>query len=401
MDNQTLQELISRVGSLEAQISKDSFSAVDIYRKYIDVANRLKIPVVATNPTIGNVGDIVCVVTTFKMCTVASLTAPTWTALLSATGDGSSLTNINIIRTMTAGPAITAGDVVCIGPYQSDGGITLDAKGTANASKSFNITVGNNSNRILVVFVAGAGHASADTATYASVSMTRITTATYGAIFYLVAPATGTNTFALTSVDAAAGFSCAWYSCYNAKQTGQPDASLCDAGDAAVSISTVLNGCLVLCGAAGSSIASSDCPYESQTVGGITTGSSGIVYPAGTTINLDLTNGGSNPVSQLFSIAPATAVTENVIQPASASNVNNQYFKPYNNVVGIAPSAISATASGTVYLGGVVTGLTGLSTTNKIYYLSNTAGLISTTAGTNSKKIGINLSTTSLLLQLS
>lgn len=46
---------------------------------------------------------------------------------------------------------------------------------------------------------------------------------------------------------------------------------------------------------------------------------------------------------------------------------------------------------------GVVTGLSGL-TAGAIYYLSNTVGAISTTAGTVTKKIGRALSATTLLI---
>lgn len=407
MDNEIIQNLISRIESLESQVSRDSFSAEEIYRKYINVANRFKIPVVSTNPTIGNIGDIVCVVTTFKICTVASTTAPTWTALLSGTGDGSALTGISTLKnTFTAGPQCIAGKVVCAGPYQSDGGVTLDAKTVTNNTKSFSFTVGSNSNRILVLIALNTT-GNVFTVTYNGVSMTNVQNSGYygyNAVFYLVAPDTGSHTIATSSTDAAAGFYWSVYSYYNAAQTGQPDFSAKQTNPSGYSQNVVTDGCLVVgAGVAnGVTVSGTSYTYNIQTTAftQIDSGDSGVVFPAGQAVTITATSGGT-AVGYLFGIAPFTTVSEFVIQPASASNVNNQFFKPYNNIVGIVPSTINAGASGNVILNGVATGLSGLSDTIKTYYLSDTAGAVATTAGTNSKKIGINLSTSTLLLQLS
>ena len=78
-------DLSTRVAQLERSLQQltdeyylNNFTSSKDYNKYSRFNTRMKVPVVATDPTVGDVGDIVCVVTKLKICTVASLTAPTW-----------------------------------------------------------------------------------------------------------------------------------------------------------------------------------------------------------------------------------------------------------------------------------------------------------------------------------
>lgn len=57
----------------------NNFTASKDYNKYSRFNVRMKVPHYAANPTIGDVGDIVEVGGKLKICTVASLTAPTFT----------------------------------------------------------------------------------------------------------------------------------------------------------------------------------------------------------------------------------------------------------------------------------------------------------------------------------
>ena len=68
------------------------------------------------------------------------------------------------------------------------------------------------------------------------------------------------------------------------------------------------------------------------------------------------------------------------------------------NFIGFATASVSAAANAVIKLIGAITGLTGL-TTGVTYYLSNTPGAIASSAGTVSKKVGISLSTTDLLIK--
>lgn len=66
--------------------------------------------------------------------------------------------------------------------------------------------------------------------------------------------------------------------------------------------------------------------------------------------------------------------------------------------VGMVPSSISSLASGTIRLAGSVTGLSAL-TPGATYYISATAGALTSTAPPNSRKLGVADSTSSLVLK--
>lgn len=89
--------------------------------------------------------------------------------------------------------------------------------------------------------------------------------------------------------------------------------------------------------------------------------------------------------------------TQTVAGRAYKSNAlqSNEYS---NNVIGIVNSTVTAGNSASVTLGGVSTHLTGL-TAGTTYYLSDTDGALSSSAGTVSRKVGLALSTTELLLK--
>lgn len=59
----------------------NNFTSSKDYNKYSRFNSRLKVPSSVANPTIGEVGDIVEVGGKLKICTTASLTAPTWTVV--------------------------------------------------------------------------------------------------------------------------------------------------------------------------------------------------------------------------------------------------------------------------------------------------------------------------------
>ena len=69
-----------------------------------------------------------------------------------------------------------------------------------------------------------------------------------------------------------------------------------------------------------------------------------------------------------------------------------------NNFIGFANANISASSSGIVIVSGVASGFTSLSS-GSTYYLNDTNGTIGTSAGSQSRKIGIALSATTLLIK--
>jgi hypothetical protein len=81
-----------------------------------------------------------------------------------------------------------------------------------------------------------------------------------------------------------------------------------------------------------------------------------------------------------------------------ASTTSNSGLGQTENFIGFANAGASAAANVAVKMIGMVTGLSGL-TAGSTYYLSNTAGLLSLTPGTVSKKVGLALSATELLIK--
>ena len=75
----TLENLQAQIDELSGLISKNNFSASQDFPKYSRFKTRLQVPTFSANPTIGAIGDLVCVGGKLKICTVASATAPTWT----------------------------------------------------------------------------------------------------------------------------------------------------------------------------------------------------------------------------------------------------------------------------------------------------------------------------------
>lgn len=73
------------------------------------------------------------------------------------------------------------------------------------------------------------------------------------------------------------------------------------------------------------------------------------------------------------------------------------YSYYYNNFIGFNQSAVAAAGTARIISSGIMGGFTGL-TPGAVYYLSNTAGAISSSAGSNSVKIGRAVSTTELLI---
>jgi hypothetical protein len=79
------------------------------------------------------------------------------------------------------------------------------------------------------------------------------------------------------------------------------------------------------------------------------------------------------------------------------ADADNTYSSSAASAVGIAPDAITSGASGSIRLQGRVTGLAGLST-GTTYYVSATAGALTSTAPSNTRIIGGADSTTSVVL---
>jgi hypothetical protein len=74
-----VQELERQLSELREVVYKNNFTSSQDFNKYSRFNSRLKVPNYTSNPTIGEVGDIIEVGGKLKICTTASTTAPTWT----------------------------------------------------------------------------------------------------------------------------------------------------------------------------------------------------------------------------------------------------------------------------------------------------------------------------------
>lgn len=74
-----IKKLEQDLKDLNDEFYLNNFTSSKDYNKYSRFNSRLKVPTLTADPTIGEVGDIVAVSGILKICTVASLTAPTWT----------------------------------------------------------------------------------------------------------------------------------------------------------------------------------------------------------------------------------------------------------------------------------------------------------------------------------
>lgn len=102
-------------------------------------------------------------------------------------------------------------------------------------------------NRILFVYVSENSTVGITSVTYNSVAMTSIGNVNGSrrmALYYLVAPASGANTVAVTFASASSNIRCASVSYTGAKQTGQPDSSnSTNVSNGTISTTVVTGGC--------------------------------------------------------------------------------------------------------------------------------------------------------------
>lgn len=311
-----------------------------------------------------------------------------------------SASQTKVFSTFTANEAISAGAAVAASLYQTDGGVLFDNSTSANFASNGTVafTVGNNSNRILVAILIGTGSSNTPTApTYNGVSFTNVlsntTTNCQIAVYYLIAPATGSNTFAFgtNGVGSTAG-GYALFSYYNAKQTSPIDNST-----SAVSNTTTFNpstlGDLMLgfsaCNGSISTFNSLNNTVTGNRVGG---GDWGELFPKVTTTITASNNSGSQ-ITGAVAILPFSSPSLDGAQNASSALANARS----SAFVGFAQGSASAGGTIAVTTGGVATGLSGLSPGAQLY-LNNTPGSVGASPGTQTRKVGIALDTTSVLV---
>lgn len=318
----------------------------------------------------------------------------------------------NGLLNLVYGEDIDAGEAVCSGYYQADGGIIFDAvasktgtiaSGGGSATQA--VTIGNHTNRVLLVVLntTASSLGEATGVTFNGVAMTRIAHQSYSSgngfldIYALFAPdiTTANFSFTLPGAGGTQTYSLAAYSYYNVTQAVHLVSST---GVSATTISLnttpTLDGALILSGLARTSgsfssiVNSSNNAVNLSTNNTLHTGDSGFVYPKKlTTVSADL--GGSN-YAALASVAlsPITAPTLGVALKASAAALANACnLNKAENFIGFATETKTVGNSGIIRLDGYDDNQSNLQAFST-YYLSNTPGAIDTSAGAISKKVG-------------
>jgi len=314
-----------------------------------------------------------------------------------------------LVRNFIARENLNTGQGVSLYPYQSDGGVLLDSTASCGATPNTGgtIAVANNTNRKMIIFASAVNNSTAVTCTVGGNGATQIqgTTSPNNYAFYIDAPATGSPAIAFNTT-------CSWtaYSIYNAAQGAPENSAITSSSGGAITLSTVADGAMTFtacgsgqdnvtglgwagAGAFGGSLAAGDA------TGRVVSCYSGQVFPNAVSVSATLSTGGFSMTCINVSIAPVTApVYGGVILSSAVNNSLSQYVNRSTAFVGF----VSATTTSGNLAPVVTSGAAYVSTTlvgNLTYYLSNSTGAVSNVAGTNSKKVGqaINSSTLNVI----
>ena len=324
--------------------------------------------------------------------------------------------------TYTAGEAITIGQPLHYSPYTQNGlPVTYDSNNSGNffsgTSNSISITVGNNSNRLLIADIMVPAGAAVTSVTYNGVAMTQIDTQALpnsGNIQYsfrLIAPSTGANNLTVnTSGSLALGLAVIGTSYYNADQTTPVEVSAksttSGGGTFNQNITPLTGGAMLHAGYAynatsGTStisfggIAGVNLVDISGTLGSAKANAPAVLeVPAAITIANTHTGSSFRGVIAL-AIKPSQTQAAGVVKASAAAGTTFTAAK--QDFVGFATQSVTAGSPVITQVALVATGLSGL-TIGKYYYLQNTAGAIGLTAGTVSKIVAKAISTTTAII---
>ena len=350
------------------------------------------------------------------------------------TWDGSTLDVVGVQKMsmiLTAGEAISYGNACAAGLYQSDGGIHKDmyANGTytdtgSGYTETNAFTIANQANRVLVIVLTGPFNngnsrlTGSSTATWNGVSMTNIgssqviypTGAPCNSIcgFILANPDSGTHNLVLgnlggTGLNHRGGVWTA-YSLYNCKQSGIPLASVFNSGSSGanypfpgttidVSLNSAVDGCVALA-------YNVDQPLLNIIGSG---GDNGVMIPKGPlTLTKAVPGGGSYvDIAASVMLEPYTVPTLGIVNASSKALNTTDYWASTlyrsNGFIGFADSGITVGNTGPVAIQGVADGV-GSVGLGIHYYLNDVLGAIGSSPGTNTRKVGIGVSNSQVLV---
>lgn len=329
----------------------------------------------------------------------------------------------------TAGETITAGQAVAIGfpttsdlAVQNSGVLTDSFSSTLSHNFSQNFNVGSGSNRKLVIQINIAGTdtvtlAIAGNVTYGGVNMTQIhnisdNVGQYRTYLYELAnPTSGNNAIAFSATSGNSETGTIAVLCYALNGAGATETSQSsttgwnsyDKSTAGTPQAFQTGGMIIMFSSYWGDVGSSPA-FNVATTNTLQQGTSGVPqYRSGVTPTLDTGNGDQTIAStgstwgnvMSYGVRPSSAVSAGVIRLARADNYyGGSYYA--TRYIGIARNnandgqPVEIAVAGKAFRSGMSAG--------NLYYLSNTPGSLSTSAGTNSIKIGKATSSTTLVL---
>lgn len=331
--------------------------------------------------------------------------SPVGNAPMTSTGDASGLTVgivIPIMKSLTAGQNVTAGQSGCVLPYPA-ADVTYDnslyGTGTGSTVTSASFTVGNHSNRMLTVVIhSTTTNYTVSGVTFGGVSMTQLASAGDGSsgrrayIFYLIAPAVSSATVVMSTSNASANLAYYIYSDYNVAQSAPEKSSLIQyLGTDSNIFFPLANGAIARGFGFGSLSGLTGIPANNQLNSG-EIGATAVQYPpVNNTISATYPGSGAYFLGW-YSLAPVAAGgTQRVYKTDARLAIT------VNSYIGFFKSSVSSGAAVNVEIAGLDANQSGL-TPGTQYYLSDTPGALASSAGTVSRKAGIAVSSTEVLI---
>lgn len=312
------------------------------------------------------------------------------------------------IKNVIAGENLSAHDAVYIAPSSTASNIAFDAATGGSALGAASLTYTHTctgSNRIL--FVSAFSNLNTGNAvsgvTYAAVAMTKIGASISpnnqeGSLWYLVAPATGANSVVVTQGNAGGSIRSNSSSYTGARQPGgQPDNSTTNTNSGTsitATLSTIFDNCwtIMLAEADGASLTAGTGSTSRNIQGGVygIFDSNGAKTPAGSTSMTVTASSGNNGVI----MASFRPVPTEPVKAYQTSAGNTRFSDAF---LGLTNNAATIETTANVVISGLVSGFSGLTIGTK-YYLSDTKGAISSSAGTITRKVAMAASETEILI---
>lgn len=324
---------------------------------------------------------------------------------------GNSLTGYVAAETLAVGDPVVA-------YFTQTAPIAYETKGTwaqsaAGGTVTQSLTCGSGSNRLLVVFIMTFG--TAPSPTYGGTAMTLNGSGGVGGgqtvyCYYLYAPATGANNLVYSN-NAGNNTSGIFYQVTGSHQSAIDSLYSNGSGTFGAQSTTVTPTqdasfllfacCSDQAGSTPNTLVNIGDNQQTQASGvgaRFVGGTSGVIAPKQA---FTVTSNSSYHLGVLVRAINAptygAAAKTSASSPTAGAATANKYSSFLGFITAITGGGVAGTAV-TIQTGGVVSGLSGL-VPMATYYLSNTSGTLSLTAGTNSKKIGVATSTTSLMIK--